>query len=173
MNKETNIDSMKYRKSTHLAGVDVETIVNDAGKCVLTIKEAWYEQKVDVSGNKTDGYFISFVQDQKDMVVNSSNRKAIASMVKAMTGCSNIESRNIGNWAGVEISLYFDPSIKFGLKVVGGIRILKDFKPVLVINDENYNKCKTALDSGNFTIDQIKKKYTVTKAVETEITKTK
>ena len=38
--KENNIDCMKYRKSTHLAGVDVETIVDDKGSCILTIKEA-------------------------------------------------------------------------------------------------------------------------------------
>ena len=49
--KETNIDSMKYRKSTHLAGIDVETIIADKGNCILTIKEAFYDTNVDVSGS--------------------------------------------------------------------------------------------------------------------------
>lgn len=30
--KETGIDCMKYRKSTHLAGVDVEMIIAEKGK---------------------------------------------------------------------------------------------------------------------------------------------
>ena len=82
MAKETNIDCMKYRKSTHLAGVDVETIISEKGECVLTIKDAFYDKGVDVSGNKTDGYFIVFVEDVKPMVVNSGNRKVISSIVK-------------------------------------------------------------------------------------------
>jgi hypothetical protein len=61
--KETNIDCMKYRKSTHLAGVDVETIIAEKGNCIVTIKECYYAKGVDVSGNKTDGYFLEFVED--------------------------------------------------------------------------------------------------------------
>ena len=76
--KEHNIDAMKYRKHTHLAGVDVSIITAEKGKCVLTIKDAYYSRGVDVSGNKTDGYFLEFEEDVTDMVVNSSNRKIIA-----------------------------------------------------------------------------------------------
>ena len=76
------IDSMKYRKSTHLAGVDVETIVDEKGSCILTIKEAFYDTGVDVSGNKTDGYFLTFVEAGKPMVVNSVNRKTIADIIR-------------------------------------------------------------------------------------------
>jgi hypothetical protein len=65
MAKETNIDCMKYRKSTHLAGVDVEMMIAEKGKCILTIKEAYYNTGVDVSGNKTDGYFIEFTENVK------------------------------------------------------------------------------------------------------------
>ena len=35
---ETNIDCMKYRKSTHLASVDVERWNAEKGSCELTIK---------------------------------------------------------------------------------------------------------------------------------------
>ena len=80
--KEHGIDSMKYRKSTHIAGVDVEAIVDDKGQCILTIKDAFYQKNVDVSGNKTDGYFLEFEEDIKPMVVNSTNRKAIANLVQ-------------------------------------------------------------------------------------------
>ena len=76
--KEHNIDAMKYRKHTHLAGVDVSIIASEKGKCLLTIKDAYYSKGVDVSGNRTDGYFLEFAEDVMDMVVNSSNRKQIS-----------------------------------------------------------------------------------------------
>ena len=82
--KEREIDCMKYRKSTHLAGVDVETIIDEKGSCVLTIKDAYYDKGVSVSGNRTDGYFLEFQEDIKPMVVNSVNRKTIANIVKIL-----------------------------------------------------------------------------------------
>ena len=42
---ERNIDAMKYRKSTHLAGVDVEMIIAEKGECILTIKAKMYRLK--------------------------------------------------------------------------------------------------------------------------------
>jgi hypothetical protein len=144
--KEENIDSMKYRKHTHLAGVDVDIIVTEKGKCVLTIKKAWYEDNVDVSGNKTNGYFIEFVENVKPMVVNSTNRATISSVVKIKTKCTSTESRNIGNWKGLTIELSFDPSIRMMGKVTGGIRVLP-ISPNSKISDKNgidtLNKSKT------------------------------
>lgn len=133
--KETEIDSMKYRKSTHLAGIDVEAIVEEKGNCILTIKEAFYDRGVDVSGNKTDGYFISFIEPVKDMVANSGNRKIINEIVKEKLGCSSAESRMLPNWRGIQIDLWFDPSVKMMGKVTGGIKV----KPVVkkVISDIN------------------------------------
>lgn len=123
MKKERNIDSMKYRKSTHLAGVDVETMISEKGKCILTIKDAFYERGVDVSGNKTDGYFLEFEEDVKGMVVNSTNRKTISAIAKQVKELTNIESRNIGNWIGLAIELTFDENVKMMGKITGGIRV--------------------------------------------------
>lgn len=133
--KELEIDSMKYRKSTHLAGIDVEAIVEEKGSCVLTIKEAYYDRGVDVSGNKTDGYFIEFEEPVKAMVANSGNRKIINEIVKEKLGCSSAESRMLPNWKGIQIDLWFDPSVKMMGKVTGGIKV----KPVVkkVISDIN------------------------------------
>jgi len=133
---EKNIDCMKYRKSTHLAGVDVETMIDDKGKCILTIKEAYYNTNVDVSGNKTDGYFLEFVEGVKPMVLNSVNRKTIANIVKQTKGVSSVESRNIGNWLGLKIELTFDSSVKMMGKVTGGIRI-NPISPIPDISDVN------------------------------------
>ncbi len=146
---EKNIDCMKYRKSTHLAGVDVETIVDDKGKCILTIKDAYYNTGVDVSGNKTDGYFIEFVEGVKPMVVNSVNRKTIANIAKITKNLSSVESRNIGNWIGLKIELTFDASVKMMGKVTGGIRV-NPINPIPDISDkiaiESLNLC-TSLEA--------------------------
>ncbi len=140
---------MKYRKSTHLAGVDVETIVDDKGKCILTIKDAYYNTGVDVSGNKTDGYFIEFVEGVKPMVVNSVNRKTIANIAKITKNLSSVESRNIGNWIGLKIELTFDASVKMMGKVTGGIRV-NPINPIPDISDkiaiESLNLC-TSLEA--------------------------
>lgn len=132
--KETNIDCMKYRKSTHLAGVDVDAIVAEKCSCIVTIKEAYFAKNVDVSGNKTDGYFLEFVEDIKPMLVNSINRKTIASIVKINTGCTATESRNIGNWVGTKLELYFDPNVKMMGQLVGGIRV-KPQSPIVQVDD--------------------------------------
>lgn len=136
MNKETNIDCMKYRKSTHLAGIDVETIIAEKGNCILTIKEAYFAKGVDVSGNKTDGYFLEFTEGLKPMLVNSVNRKTIASIVKNLKQCPSTESRNISNWIGISIELYFDENVKMMGQIVGGIRV-KPTSPTPNISDQN------------------------------------
>lgn len=127
--KEYAIDAMKYRKSTHLAGVDVETIIAEKGQCIRTIKEAWYEKGADVSGNKTDGYFVTFEEGGLPMLLNSTNRKVIAQLVKSVKNMTPTESRNIGNWKGMVIELTFDANVKMMGQVVGGIRV-KPISPV-------------------------------------------
>jgi hypothetical protein len=164
MNKEHEIDCMKYRKSTHIAGIDVETIVTELGQCVLTIKDAFYSRGVDVSGNKTDGYFLEFEEDVKPMVVNSINRKTIAAVVKLQKSLTSAESRNIGNWIGVVIELSFDESIKMMGKQVGGIRVkptqlIKQKQP---ITPERFAKALDAIKAGKFDKDKLINDYILT-----------
>jgi len=161
--KETDIDSMKYRKSTHLAGIDVEAIVSEKGSCVLTIKEAYYNTNVDVSGNKTDGYFIEFVEPLKPMMANSGNRKIINDIVKEKLGCTSAESRMLPNWKGIQIDLFFDPSRKMMGKVTGGIGV----KPVVkkVISDIN----ALAILNKSKTIEELKSNWELLTAVEKNI----
>jgi hypothetical protein len=162
--KQENIDCMKYRKSTHIAGIDVETIITEKGKCVLTIKEAYYSTGVDVSGNKTDGYFLEFVEGVKPMVANSINRKTIASIVKIQKKMTSAESRNIGNWIGVQIELSFDESVKMMGKQVGGIRVkptqlIKEKQP---ITDERFNTALEAIKSGKFDKEKLVSDFMLT-----------
>ena len=166
--KETKIDCMKYRKSTHLAGVDVEAIVSEKGKCLLTIKEAYYNTSVDVSGNKTDGYFLDFHEDVKSMVVNSTNRKKIAEILQQKTGCTSVESRNIGRWENLVIELSFDPNVQMMKKIVGGIRVagLIVTLPALEVDTKIFTQCLNAFKSGTYTLDQIKTKFAVSEKIE-------
>jgi len=167
--KEENIDAMKYRKSTHLAGVDVDMMDNK----ILTIKKCWYETNVDVSGNKTSGYFIEFNQPVKDMLVNSTNRAIITKVVNQITGWPMKDCRNIGNWAGIKIELFFNESIKMMGKVTGGIRI-KEMPVVLPeMNPDNnrWDGAKKALLAGTVTIEQIKNNYSLSPENEALILK--
>ena len=163
-----NIDCMKHRKSTHLAGVDVEAIIAEKGKCILTIKEAYYETGVNVSGNKTDGYFLDFVEDVKPMVVNSGNRKTIAKMIQLAKGIEAVESRNLMSWNGFKIELQFNPNVKMMGQVVGGIvvspiaPITEKIKPIF--DEAKFEKAFIA----NATIETITKSFQTTEETLTK-----
>lgn len=164
MEKEREIDCMRYRKSTHIAGIDVETIVTELGQCVLTIKDAFYSRNVDVSGNKTDGYFLEFEEDVKPMVVNSINRKTITDIVKIQKSLDSANARNIGNWIGIKIELSFDASVTFGKQVKGGIRVLPTqlIKQKQLITPERFAKALDAIKAGKFDKEQLIKDYVLT-----------
>lgn len=152
---ETGIDSMKYRKSTHLAGVDVEMIIAEKGKCVLTIKQAFYDKGIDVSGTKMDGYVLNFVEDIKPMMVNATNRKTIGNIVKTLKNMSNTESRNIGNWEGLQIELVFDPNVKMMGQIVGGIKV----SPISPIPDISDTKALKIINSSK-SLEELKTNWT-------------
>jgi hypothetical protein len=175
-----NIDCMKHRKSTHLASVDVEAIIAEKGKCILTIKEAYYSPisddpntgkkiGINVNGKLQDGYFLEFVEDVKPMVVNSGNRKTIAKMVQLSKGIVAVESRNLMSWNGFKIELLFDPNIKFGKETTGGI-VVSPIAPIIekkkpTFKEEHFEKAFNAnatietITNGFITNEEILTKY--------------
>ena len=171
--KEYNVDCQKYRKSTHIAGVDVDSIVTEKGQCILTIKDAYYSKNEivngktigeDVNGKFLEGYIVHFVEDVKPFVVNSGNRKNISSIVKELKQCTPAESRLLTNWIGVQIELYFNPSVKFGKEVTGGIGvkpnvIVKQKQP---ITPERFAKALEAIKAGKFDKDKLVNDYVLT-----------
>lgn len=171
--KEREVDCMKYRKSTHLAGIDVEAIADDKGKCVLTIKDAYYEKGVDVSGNKTDGYFVEFAEGVKPLVVNSGNRKIISKLVKDQKGLSSVESRKVNTWIGLKVELFFDPSVKMMGKIVGGVKVKPT--PVVIelkpLSDDRFKGALKSIEEGTTTIEKIKSSFKLTPEQEKELTK--
>lgn len=120
---ETEIDCFKYRKSTHLAAVDVREIIREKGSCELTIKLAYYEKGVSVNGKKQDGYFIRFEEPLKEFMPNSGNRKIISKLVQAKLNCPITEAMLINKWTGLKIKLLFDPNRTFAGEVTGGILV--------------------------------------------------
>jgi len=126
---EYDIDCMKYRKSTHLASVDVEMIIEEKGECLLTIEKCRYETGCIVNGKKVDGYFIKFVEPVKEMKANSINRKSISKVFKTLNGCTSVESRKISNWGGLKIKLWVDEKVNFGSETVSGIRVYETIEP--------------------------------------------
>jgi len=163
---------MKHRKSTHLASVDVEMIIAEKGVCELTIKVAYYETGVDVNGKKQDGYFIEFNEPVKNMIANSGNRGKIAKLVALAKGLSAVESRNVGNWAGIKIRLTIDHARKLKGEIVDGIDVASDYKlnartdtkTKLDISDSNYAAIKDWLSGEGKTLADVTKKYDLTDA---------
>ena len=119
---ERDIDCRKHRKSTHLAAADLDGMTSEGKSLVFTIKDAWYETGVDVSGNKTDGYFCTLKEHDKPLVLNSINRAAI-SVIANNGGFKEVTAYNIGNWAGLIVELYVDRKVKMMGATVDGIRV--------------------------------------------------
>ena len=173
MAKEFNVDCMKYRKSTHLASVDVEMIIAEKGVCELTIKVAYYEEGVDVNGKKQDGYFIEFNEPVKNMIANSGNRGKIAKIVALAKGMTAVESRNVGNWGGTKLRLAIDHARKLKGATVDGIDVVSDYKlnervvvtkTKLDISDGNYAQIKDWLTGEGKTLAMVIAKYELTDA---------
>lgn len=166
MAKETNIDCRKYRKSTHLASADIDAMSTEGKSLIFTIKEAWYETKVDVSGTSSDGYFCSFVEGIKDMMINSTNRTTIAGFAKKK-GFDNVACWNVGNWAGIKVEFFVLRDVKGFGKIQDGIRIspiqpADKVKPIFT--EANFEKaCQAAAD-----IAKIESVYQLTEEVKTK-----
>jgi hypothetical protein len=95
---------------------------HDVGKGTLvTIKGDVFQQNVAKEGAPEEHkYCIAFDELEKPMVLNSTNAQLIAQI----TGSQESE-----NWNGHKLVLYEDPSISFGGKLVGGIRVRAPRQP--------------------------------------------
>jgi hypothetical protein len=146
---ERDIDCLKHRKATHLSGADVLEIIEKKGKCILKIKDAYYNSSENVAGKNTGGYFIKFDEDLKPAILNTINKKRLIQVAKTVKGLDLKDARNIKNWIGLSIELIFDSTVKFGAEITGGFRILP-ISPIPTISDVNglsiLNSSKTLLE---------------------------
>lgn len=107
---------------------------------IVTIKQINVEGVLNPKNNKTTTKAtVYFVEDVKPMVANKTNLTAIHRATKAEI---------VGEAAGHKIALYRDPTIKFGGKTTGGIRISpypvdsEEYKRDLQSRDEQYGRQK-------------------------------
>lgn len=84
-----------------------------AGK-LLTIQECQQENVAKEGQPPEMKWCVFFQETEKPLVLNRTNGELIA----MITG-----ERNSDNWGGHKVVLYDDPSISYGGKLVGGIRI--------------------------------------------------
>jgi hypothetical protein len=150
-----------------LAAADLDAMSIEGKPLIFTIKEAWYDTQVDVSGKPTDGYFCSFIEPIRDMVINSTNRKTIAGFARK-NGFNEIDCWNIGNWSGIKIELYALRDIEAFGKIQDGIRI-KPIQPKTapkakpVFTEANFEKAK----ANKATLEMIKSIYDISTDMET------
>jgi hypothetical protein len=87
----------------------------DVGQgALVTIREVHQENVAKEGAPEELRWCISFDEAEKPMVLNSTNGQLIAQITK---------SDDTDNWAGHKVVLYDDPSVSFGGKLVGGIRV--------------------------------------------------
>lgn len=162
---ERDIDCRKHRKSTHLASPDLDALTLEKKPLIFTILDTWYETGVDVSGNRTDGYFCKLQEHKKNMVLNSVNRKQLAVFAKNK-GFEGAECYNIGNWKGLTIELYVDRNVKMMGKIVDGIRI-RPKQPVIKKVKPKFTEDKIEATAKKcVTIEQIKEIYEIDSETE-------
>jgi len=101
-----NISELK--ESKYLAKHDVEPSMT------VTIKGLTRENLA-MEGKEPDfKYIIHFVEEIKPMVLNQTNGKLIAYVLK---------SDETDDWKGKQIILWNDPTVSFGSEMTGGIRV--------------------------------------------------
>ena len=165
---ERDIDCRKHRKSTHIASADLDTISLEGKPLIFEIEDVRYETQVNVSGKKTDGYFVKLVGQKKEWMVNSTNRTTISGFAKT-AGHKDGAQYNIGNWKGLLIELFVDRNVSLMGKTVDGIRVAK-IQP----KRPDVKKVKPEFSAKNFeaalkakaTIEVIKKSYTISPETE-------
>ena len=81
---------------------------------ILTIKGFSYADVNDDNGNPEQKVVMHFAEDVKPMILNRTN----SSLIPVATG-----ARNAGEARGKKIVVFNDPTIAFGGKITGGLRI--------------------------------------------------
>lgn len=117
---------------------------------VLTISNVKKEMVHDGRGGQEECVTVSF-SDSKPMIMNSTNLKTIS---------KTLNTPYIEEWAGKKIEVKVEKVKAFG-EVHDALRVVKTS---LELNPKHpkWNGAKQAIESGQVTIEQIKKQYTIT-----------
>jgi|SRR6185369_2706725 len=98
----------QLKQSKFLTRADVGT------GALVTISEVFQENVAKEGAPEELKWCIQFSELEKPMVLNSTNGQIIAQITK---------QDDTDNWKGAKVVLFDDPSVSFGGKLVGGIRV--------------------------------------------------
>jgi len=118
------------------------------------IKEVKREEVPDQNGKKSPCVVAYFQNGIKPMILNSTNRKKIISLL----GTPEIEK-----WSGVKIRIVTEKVKAFGA-IHDALRIANELPSLPELNEKHpkWESAKAALKAGSITIEQLKKNYHVT-----------
>lgn len=148
----------KVFKSDHLGVADLEDFLEEDVKLIFTIKNVSQEYAVKVAGHIGNFNIAYFNEPIKPLVLNATNSKVVKLF--------NAGSPFVEDWNNTKVELYIDASVKMKGEIVGGVRI-RPVQPMPTkvkpqFTEANFDKAKSV----DATIEAIKKRYTITKAVE-------
>lgn len=158
----------KVFKSDHLSIADLEDFVESGNnQLIFTIDKVvqyYIDSNVKNSGVKVAGKTISaniayFKDKIKPLVLNATNSKT----VKSFNGGSPF----VEDWKDTIVQLYIDDKVRMKGEIVGGVRINKTQPKATVIkltpDSDNWGGAVDFLKVEGHTIEQITKKYSMTK----------
>lgn len=105
-----------WKKLTNPNYLGDYSLPTDGSDLIATIDFVKREEVTGVGGKTETEVVAHFVGDTKPMILNKTNMQTI----QKIYGTPYIEE-----WAGRAIQIYYDPTVKFGRDVVGGLRIRK------------------------------------------------
>ncbi len=145
--------------SDHLSAADVFEMEQNGQSTIVTIKKAGKEF-AKVAGKEGEYKILYFEEDVKPLVLNTINGERIANFHPT-------KSPMLFDWVGIKIELYADTKVKFGKKVVGGVRVRTkqprlEPKPLPTITDDRFSKLLDAIEAGNYTKDKAIKSFSLT-----------
>ena len=163
---KTESNKTHYRKvfkSDHLGSADLEEMLEEKKRLVFTIEKVLQYIKTDdknsgisVAGKRISAN-IAYLKGAKPLVLNATNSKTMAKMM---------DSKFVDDWAGAVIELYIDPNVKMKGEMVGGVRIkpkkAEVQKPKLTPSHKNWEKAKTAVQTGEADWDSISENWSLT-----------
>jgi len=100
--------------SKYLGRVDVED-----SPLVCTIAKVTIERLEGEHGSD-DKPVVSFSDQSKDLILNGTNWDSIEEI--ATTG-GVTDPGDSDCWTGLQVVLYFDPNVRFGKRITGGVRV--------------------------------------------------
>ncbi len=100
-----------FPESSYLKSEDVDA----AGEMLLTIKAVARKEYTDDNGKKEVKGELHFSETEKKLAINVTNTNTLV----AMYGGKDIDTV----WIGKPVTLYVDHNVKYGTKIVSGLRI--------------------------------------------------